>query len=161
MLTKLARCAGVAATRLYRRWGRVRTVMTEVAVERLMQDSPLPDTGSLKGDLSVWVTSVAAGLASREGSMFFRVYVGAAPTSREEGSSRAQELMGRIQQIGAMLERARGRGEAAPQVFEVTDHLLAPLYMRALSGFPADAPYRYQPRQPSLERRRFAKRVDV
>ena len=46
--------------------------------------------------------------------------------------------MRRIEQIGAMLERARQRGEKAPQVFEVTDHLLAPIYMRVLFGFPVD-----------------------
>jgi hypothetical protein len=37
-----------------------------------------------------------------------------------------------------MLERARARGESTPHVLEVTDHLLAPLYMRTLFGAPAD-----------------------
>src|SRR5580658_627149 len=138
-MVEIAERAGVAATSLYRRWGDVRTLMTEVAVERLMQASPLPDTGSLEGDLEVWARSVAASLASREGSMFFRVYVGAAPTSPEEGAGRARALTPRIEQIAAMLNRATSRGEAAPAVFEVTDHLLAPLYMRSLFGFPADA----------------------
>ena len=138
-MAEVAERAGVAVTSLYRRWGDVRTLMTEVAVERLVQDSPLPDTGSLRGDLTAWTASVAAGLASREGSVFFRVYVGAAPTSPEEGSSRAQAMMRRIEQIAAMLDRAKARGEITPQVFEITDHLLAPLYMRALFGYPADA----------------------
>ena len=119
--------------------GDVRTLMTEVAVERLVEDSPLPDTGSLRGDLTVWAASVAASLGSREGSVFFRVYVGAAPTSPEEGSSRAQAMMRRVEQIAAMLDRARARKEITPHVFEITDHLLAPLYMRALFGYPADA----------------------
>ncbi len=137
-MTEIAERAGLAATSLYRRWGDVRTLMTEVAVERLMRDSPLPDTGSLRGDLVAWTRSVAGSLASREGSVFFRVYVGAAPASAEEGAGRAQALMRRIEQIAAMLDRARARGEPAPYVFEITDHLLAPLYMRALFGFPAD-----------------------
>ena len=46
--------------------------------------------------------------------------------------------MRRIEQIDAMLDRARARGEKTPHVFEVTDHLLAPIYMRVLFGFPAD-----------------------
>jgi hypothetical protein len=35
-----------------------------------------------------------------------------------------------------MLERARRRGEKAPDVDELLDHVLAPLYMRALFGRP-------------------------
>jgi AcrR family transcriptional regulator len=137
-MVEIAERAGVAATSLYRRWGDVRTLLTEVAVEQLMRDAPLPDTGALRGDLSAWARSVAARLASAEGSTFFRVYVGAAPRSPEEGHGRAQAIMGRIEQIDAMLDRARARGEPAPHVLEVTDHLLAPLYIRALFGVPAD-----------------------
>ena len=136
---EIAAHAGVAPTSLYRRWGDVRTLLTEVAVDRLMRDAPLPDTGSLRGDLSAWTRSVAAGLAGPNGSTFFRVYVGAVPRSGEEAAGRAQAIMARIKQIDAMLERARVRGERTPAVFEVTDHLLAPLYMRAVFGVPADA----------------------
>ena len=82
--------------------------------------------------------SVAAGLADPAGSTFFRVYVATAPTSRDENPGRAQALGRRIEQIDAMLDRARVRGETAPHVFEVTDHLLGPIYMRALFGVPAD-----------------------
>jgi AcrR family transcriptional regulator len=137
-MVEIAERAGVAATSLYRRWGDVRALLMEVAVERLMQDWPLPDTGTLRGDLTAWTKAIAASLANPAGSIFFRVYVGTAPASGEENSGRAQALMRRIEQIGAMLERARARGEAAPHVFEVTDHLLAPIYMRVLFGFPVD-----------------------
>jgi AcrR family transcriptional regulator len=137
-MAEIAERAGVAATSLYRRWGDVRTLLMEVAVERLMRDWPLPDTGTLRGDLLAWTKAVAAGLANPAGSIFFRVYVGTAPASGDENSGRAQALMRRIEQIDAMLERARARGETAPDVFEVTDHLLAPIYMRALFGSPAD-----------------------
>jgi len=138
-MVEIAGRAGVAATSLYRRWGDVRTLMTEVAVERLVLDAPLPDTGSLRGDLKAWARSVAAGLSAPGGSTFFRVFVGAAPQTPGEGSSRAKAMTGRLEQIGEVLERAKARGEIAPHVFEVTDHLLAPLYIRALFGYPADA----------------------
>ena len=140
-MVEIAGRAGVAPTSLYRRWGDVRTLLTEVAVEGLMRDAPLPDTGSLRGDLGAWARTIAAGLASPEGSVFFRVYVGAVPRSGEEAAGRIEALRGRIDQIEAVLERARARDEAAPHVFEVTDHLLAPLYMRALFGNPADAAF--------------------
>jgi len=37
-----------------------------------------------------------------------------------------------------MLDRAATRGEPAPSSEDVLDHLLAPLYVRALFGAPAD-----------------------
>ena len=46
-------------------------------------------------------------------------------------------MQGRIDQIATMLERARKRGEKPPSLADVMDHLLAPLYMRALFGTPA------------------------
>jgi len=135
---EIAACAGVAATSLYRRWGQVRTLLMEVAVERLMQDWPLPDTGSLEGDLRQWTARVAASLAHPQSSVFFRVYIATAPAPGEDSSGRRTAVMRRIEQISAMLERARVRGEKTPYLFEVTDHLLAPIYMRTLFGAPLD-----------------------
>ena len=140
-MVEIAARAGVAPTSLYRRWGDVRTLLTEVAADGLMRDAPLPDTGSLRGDLCAWARFMAAHLSDPQRSVFFRVYVGAAPRSGEEAAGRARALRSRLEQIDAMLERARARGEATPHVFEVTDHLLAPLYMRALFGAPADAEF--------------------
>jgi AcrR family transcriptional regulator len=137
-IAEVAERAGVAATSLYRRWGDLPTLLIEVAVDRLMTDWPLPDTGSLEGDLNIWATAIAASLSSREGSLFFRVYVATAPSANEPSERRTAAVMRRIEQIAAMLDRARSRGEPAPTVLEVTDHLLAPLYMRALFGIPAD-----------------------
>jgi hypothetical protein len=47
----------------------------------------------------------------------------------------------RLQQIAIMLERAAARGEAAPPLMDVIDHLLSPLYMRTLFGAPIDDPF--------------------
>ena len=137
-MTDIAARAGVAATSLYRRWGDVRTLLTEMAVERLMAESPLPDTGSLEGDLRTWTRSVAAGLSSREGSAFFRVVVATAPTDEADRLGRVTALGPRLQQIATVIERAQARGEAAPALMDVTDYLLAPLYVRALFGVPGD-----------------------
>src|ERR1700733_10000294 len=71
-MADIAERAGVAATSLYRRWGDVRVLIMEVATEQLMRDKPLPDTGSLAGDLRKWARSIAAGLKSAEGSSFFQ-----------------------------------------------------------------------------------------
>jgi len=59
-MTDIAQRAGMAATSLYRRWGDVRALIMEVAVEKLMRERPLPDTGSLRGDLLAWARPIAA-----------------------------------------------------------------------------------------------------
>ena len=82
-------------------------------VERLMAESPLPDTGSLEGDLRTWTRSVAAGLSSREGSAFFRVVVATAPTDEADRLGRVTALGPRLQQIATVIERAQARGESA------------------------------------------------
>ena len=137
-MTDIAERAGLAATSLYRRWGDVRVLLMEVAVEQLMREHPLPDTGSLRGDLRAWARSIAAGLGSREGSSFFRTLVATAMPAGADRSARTAALAPRAAQIATMLERARQRGEHAPEVADVLDHLLAPLYVRTLFGTPAD-----------------------
>ena len=137
-MTDIAERAGVAATSLYRRWGDVRLLVLEVAVEDLMRERPLPDTGSLRGDLIAWGRSIAAGLASREGSSFFRALVATMMPAGTDESARSAVLTPRSKQISTMLARARERGEKAPSTSEVLDHMLAPLYVRALFGSPAD-----------------------
>ncbi|WP_158807357.1 TetR/AcrR family transcriptional regulator C-terminal ligand-binding domain-containing protein [Beijerinckia sp. L45] len=140
-MVEIAGKAGVAATSLYRRWGDARSLLTEVAVGALTREAPLPDTGSLREDLRAWARTIAATLSDPQKSIFFRVYVGAVPRSDKEAVGRARALRTRLQQIDAMLERARMRGEVNLNPLEVTDHLLAPLYMRALFGAPADADF--------------------
>ena len=44
----------------------------------------------------------------------------------------------RLKQIETMLNRALQRGELTPSPLDVLNHLLAPLYVRALFGMPGD-----------------------
>ena len=135
-MTDIALRAGMAATSLYRRWGDVRALIMEVAVEKLMRERPLPDTGSLRGDLLAWARPVAASLASREGSSFFRAVIATTTPAGADGSLRHAAMKRRREQMEMMLARARQRGEKPPDVDELLDHVLAPLYMRALFGRP-------------------------
>lgn len=136
-MADIAGRAGVAATSLYRRWGDVGALLMDVAVERLTQEWPLPDTGSLRGDLTTWGLSVARSLRSREGSAFFRIYLATAPATGAGLGPRSLAIGRRLEQLNEMLERGKARGETPPPLLDLTDHLLAPLYMRALFGAPA------------------------
>jgi AcrR family transcriptional regulator len=135
-MTDIAERAGVAATSLYRRWGDVRALMMEVAVEQLTRERPLPDTGSLRGDLLAWARPIATSLARPEGSSFFRTVIATTTPAGVDGSLRRAALKRRSEQMELMLERARQRGEKPPDLTELMDHVLAPLYMRALFGRP-------------------------
>jgi len=135
-MTDIAERAGVAVTSLYRRWRDVRVLIMEVATERLMRDHPLPDTGSLAGDLRKWARRIAASLRQPASSSFFQAFVATAIPEDPQGSKRTAVMQGRLDQIAMMLERARQRGEKPPALADVMDHLLAPLYMRALFGTP-------------------------
>jgi AcrR family transcriptional regulator len=137
-MTDVAERAGVAATSLYRRWGDVRVLIMEVAVERLMAEHPLPNTGALADDLRTWAHSIAAGLSSPEGSAFFQAFIATALPTGSDGAARMAAFKPRVAQLETMLGRARARGEPAPSVEDVVDMLLAPLYTRTLFGMPTD-----------------------
>ena len=135
-MTDIAERAGIAATSLYRRWGDVRALIMEVAVENLMRERPLPDTGTLRGDLRAWARPIAASLSSPEGSSFFRAVMATSAKAGGDGSMRHAALKRRREQMVTMLERADKRGEKPPGIDELLDHVLAPLYMRGLFGRP-------------------------
>src|SRR5277367_2743515 len=64
-ISAIAQRAKVNPTTLYRRWTDARELVAAVAVGRLMRDNPVPDTGSVRGDLIRWGNSVARSLSSR------------------------------------------------------------------------------------------------
>lgn len=143
-MTDIAERAGVAASSLYRRWGQVGGLLLEVAVEQLVREHPLPDTGSLNKDLQTWARRIATGLRSRRGSALFKVIVANAAATGVHAASRVRSMGPRLKQIEVMLERARQRGEPTPSVMEVVDFLLAPLYLRALFGVPGNEAFAEQ-----------------
>src|SRR3954451_22357397 len=108
-MTDIAERAGGPVTSLYRRYGDVRALLMEVAVERLTRERPMPDTGSLRGDLRAWARAVAASMAKRESSSFFRIVIATTPPAGSNDSGRGAALKRRGEQMAVMLDRARRR----------------------------------------------------
>jgi AcrR family transcriptional regulator len=133
-IPQIAERAGVNPTSVYRRWGNRENLLLDAAVARLRATWPIPDTGSLHGDLSSWAAGVERSMLDPGGRILLRALV-AAITS---GHQPAQYLAGRGDDLQAMLDRAPTRGEQAPPVQEILDHILAPLYLRALFGLPLE-----------------------
>jgi hypothetical protein len=99
---------------------------------------PLPDTGSLRGDLTAWAASAAADLARPEGRLFLLALVTSIPSTPEAQAERDQHLQRRIRAI----RQVTGRGESPPDPGTIADAVLGPLYRRALWGtLPADPAY--------------------
>ena len=120
--------AGVHATTVYRRWGSIGELLTAVATQRFAEDGlVVPDTGSLRGDLRRWTEDVARDLADPDVLALVRAAVGA---GGDVGACAC--VADRHTQLAAMLDRERTRGGDAPEVEDVADALLAPLYYRAV-----------------------------
>ncbi|MER7283082.1 TetR/AcrR family transcriptional regulator [Dactylosporangium sp. NPDC000244] len=129
--------AGVADTSIYRRWGDLDALVADVAITRLTADSPMPDTGTLRGDLRAYAEGVARDVSGPAGLAVLRLVVALSTTNVQ---ARDEFVAGRGRQFEEMLQRARDRGEAAPEAIDVVDHILAPLYVRALFGIGALTP---------------------
>jgi AcrR family transcriptional regulator len=126
--------AGVADSSIYRRWGNLETLLTDVALTRLNAQSPMPDTGSLAGDLRTYAANVAREITGPDGPAVLHLAV-ALSSSGQQGLRAADDLRAeRMGQLQFMLDRARDRGEQAPDAFDVLDHVLAPMYIRVLFG---------------------------
>lgn len=131
-MATIAERAGVNPTSLYRRWGDASILAAEVATERLMHDLPVPDTGSLRGDLTGWAGNVARNLNSRKNSALLRMMTATARASRTARDLASLPIGRRIAELEAMLARAKARGEYAPDIMDILDFVLAPIYLRVL-----------------------------
>ncbi|MFI9506488.1 TetR/AcrR family transcriptional regulator [Nocardia sp. NPDC052566] len=131
---EVAARAGVADTSIYRRWGNLEALAMEVAVDRLSTESSIPDTGSLDGDLRAYAVQAARDVSGPNGLALLRTILALLDTGTAGMRARDQFLAERANQLQRMLDRARARGEQAPEVIEVVDFILAPMYIRVLFG---------------------------
>jgi AcrR family transcriptional regulator len=123
----IATRAGVHPTTVYRRWGSVGEILADVTASRVAGEVVVPDTGSLVGDLKRWVADVSVDLADPDVIGLMRASIG---TGLSEGCSAC--VLDRRSQLAAILDRAEARGETAPELLDAADHLLGPLYYRAI-----------------------------
>jgi AcrR family transcriptional regulator len=131
-MADIAKRAKVNPTSLYRRWGDVRQLAGEVAVNRLMRDHPVPDTGSVRGDLIAWAVSVARGISTRRNVMLLRILTSVPFKSIEVRHLGKHPIGRRVAELEAMLARGADRGQHVPSIDEVLELVLAPIYLRAL-----------------------------
>jgi AcrR family transcriptional regulator len=133
----VAERSGVHQATIYRRWGSIPVLLNDILAAGPARTSPLPDTGTLRGDLEEYATAVADSLAGPLGVPMLRAAVSNIRPEPDRGPSAI--LLERTQQLQDMLDRAEARGESPPSVAELLELVVAPLYFHALFGQPADA----------------------
>ncbi|MFD0020238.1 TetR/AcrR family transcriptional regulator [Streptomyces sp. NPDC058382] len=131
---EVAARAGVADSSIYRRWGGLDNLLTDVALTRLNAQSPMPDTGSLAGDLRTYAAQVAREITGPDGLALVHLAVALSSSGRQGLQARDEIRDERTRQLQSMLDRALERGEHAPDALGVLDHILAPMYIRVLFG---------------------------
>ncbi|UKD56041.1 TetR/AcrR family transcriptional regulator [Amycolatopsis sp. FU40] len=125
---QVAARAGVTPSTIYRRWGDLQELLSDVAVERLRPEAPPEDRGSLAEDLTAWTELFLDEMSSPAG----RAYIRDALLGDPDGSNAGQCSAYAVDQVEVVLARAAARGEAAPAADTVMDRVVAPIMYRIL-----------------------------
>ncbi|MEV2251608.1 TetR/AcrR family transcriptional regulator [Streptomyces sp. NPDC050147] len=120
--------AGVTPSTVYRRWGDLQELLSDVAVEHLRPEAPPADLGTLRADLGAWAEQFLDEMASPPG----RAYIRDALLGDPDGSNAGQCSAYAAEQIDVVLARASQRGEAVPDTERVIDRVVAPMMYRIL-----------------------------
>ncbi|WP_406164610.1 TetR/AcrR family transcriptional regulator [Streptomyces sp. NBC_00996] len=125
--------AGVHETSIYRRWKTREGLIVAALLAHSEQTLPVPDTGSLRQDLSAFARAVAHMTASPLGAALVRA-MATTDDSPEIAQSRAEFWQARLDTVRAIIDRAAARGELttvfAPRL--VLETLIAPVHFHAL-----------------------------
>ncbi|WP_155368900.1 TetR/AcrR family transcriptional regulator [Catellatospora vulcania] len=129
----VARRAGVAKTAVYRRWGSKLAMVLEIVAGVAGRKLPLPDTGTLSGDLTVFLQILTIALRHPLASQIIPDLLAEAARNPEIAQTLQQALRANQHEIGSLLVgRAIERGElpegADPDL--AVDLIVGPIYWR-------------------------------
>ena len=133
--------AGVHKTTVYRRWGTVDVLIADALDHTRETDWPVPDTGTIEGDLTAIATEVADTFTDPERRQVPVAIVAAALQSTRALQAKQAFYDARHTAAAKVVTRAVERGELPPQTdpLELIRLTCAPLYYRIfISGEPVD-----------------------
>jgi AcrR family transcriptional regulator len=130
-LAKIAERAGVNPTTVYRRWGSLENLVGALADTTVSSRSPLPDTGTLAGDIRAHSITLVNDLTGENRRFVLRALIIAGNEVRE-GESGQRALLERTGDVSTMFERAAARGEPSTDKVSYFDAVVGPLYGYAL-----------------------------
>jgi AcrR family transcriptional regulator len=129
-MARIAERAGVTSSTVYRRWGSLENLVGEMIDATVSDRSPLPDTGTLAGDIRAHSTTLVNDLTGENRRFLLRALI-IAGNDAEDGSGQ-RALVGRTASVQAMFERAAARGEPSVGRLDYFDAVVGPLYGYAL-----------------------------
>lgn len=126
--------AGVHKTTVYRRWPTKSELVFEAISVQSAAVVPVPDTGSLRGDLQAFARSVATNIGSDRGARLSRSLVAAASTSNELDAGMHRFWADRFSAATVIVERAIAREEvpSGTDANLIIETLIGPLWVRLL-----------------------------
>jgi AcrR family transcriptional regulator len=132
-ISEIARRAGVHATSVQRRWGTAENVMLDAMLTRSQDELPVPDTGTLRGDLIAFARLIAAYLATPLGAALQRT-MAVTEDDPELADGRMRFWRTRYDAAQVMIARAIERNELAAGTDPALalELLVAPLHFRTL-----------------------------
>lgn len=134
----LAERAGVHKTTLYRRWGKPAILIKEVLLWISAERVPMPDTGSLEGDIKALVRVYAEHFRSDLGKTINRVLIDSQCSATEAIAGWAQDhYQYQLESYTRLANKALSRGEIrrVEDFLFATELVLGPMLLRScLSG---------------------------
>lgn len=132
-MEKVAQRSGIHVATLYRRWRSIEGLVCDLLTE-LSSDVPLPDTGTLPGDLHALARSISAFYGEPRMRRLIEAVVSAAVRDPQAATALRSFFSERLALAGQMVERAMARGElpADTDPEQVMSALGAPFYYRIL-----------------------------
>lgn len=121
--------AGVTPSTIYRRWGSLAELLSDVALGNMRGDTAPLDTGSVPGDLQAWAEQYLDEMTSPVGLTMIQDVLAA---NRADASYQCVVLV--AGQIGQIVQRGIARQEPVPAVDAFMDAVVAPIIYRALFG---------------------------
>ncbi len=129
----VARRAGVGKTAVYRRWSSKLDMVLEVVSDVAIQRLPMPDTGSLRGDLEFVLRIAARALRHPLASQIIPDLLAEAARNPQIAESLQEALRVNQRDVGGrLIGRAIERGELPPGTDPeaAVDLIVGPLYWR-------------------------------
>jgi AcrR family transcriptional regulator len=110
----VARRAKAGKPTIYRWWPSKAHLLLDVYT-RLKDNMPEPDTGTLEGDLRLFLTNLLAFWSGPSGDVF-RSLIAEAQTDGKAGEALREYCIDRIGYTARLIDRAKARGEARQEV---------------------------------------------
>lgn len=130
----VAKRAGVHKTTIYRRWPTKAELVADAVRQHSEQVVPIPDTGTVLGDLKVFARQIVGNIGTEEGGRRSRSITAAAATSDELSAGMHAFWQERLAASAPIVQRAIERGELPPHTDPnlIIETVIGPLWVRLL-----------------------------